>query len=185
MQRSAQNPRNDLGQVVMESKTNGDIGTPGHCAESNAPESNSDEIESGSRHFRNGKSDKGAQAFEGDLRQGVRRSLAIIALLLHVTLMVSVLSTPESVSLPNGRLQINVNQASPQELSILPQVGPVLARRIVLERDRLGDFADVEDLVRVHGIGPSTLEKIRPYCVVCNESEVPAVVADERTLAGH
>ena len=65
-----------------------------------------------------------------------------------------------------GRFQININQASPQEFSVLPQIGPVLARRIVEDRDRLGHFPDVDALDRVHGIGPSTLEQIRPYCAV-------------------
>jgi competence protein ComEA len=68
-------------------------------------------------------------------------------------------------------LVIDINQASPRELSILPQVGPVLARRIVENRDRLGSFVSVDDLDRVHGIGPSTLQQIRRYCVAQSPQE--------------
>ena len=45
----------------------------------------------------------------------------------------------------------------------LPGVGEVMARRIVENRAQHGPFADAEALRRVPGIGPKTLEAIRPY----------------------
>jgi competence protein ComEA len=57
---------------------------------------------------------------------------------------------------------IDVNRASAEELQRLPGVGPVMAARIVAERQKK-PFASVEELRRVSGIGPKTLEKLRPY----------------------
>jgi competence protein ComEA len=42
-------------------------------------------------------------------------------------------------------------------------VGPTLAQRLVAERQEHGTFRDVDDLRRVAGIGPRTLERIKPY----------------------
>jgi competence protein ComEA len=60
---------------------------------------------------------------------------------------------------------IDVNQANPAELQRLPGIGPTLAQRILEERAR-APFAAVDDLRRVKGIGPKTLEKLRPYVTV-------------------
>jgi competence protein ComEA len=59
--------------------------------------------------------------------------------------------------------QLDVNQAGWPEFSVLPGIGEALARRIVESRDTQGPYADLEDLRRVRGIGPKTLEQIRPY----------------------
>jgi competence protein ComEA len=57
--------------------------------------------------------------------------------------------------------RIDLNRASPQELESLPGIGPALAARIVENRRRYGLFVKPEDLLRVRGIGPATLEGIR------------------------
>jgi competence protein ComEA len=62
-----------------------------------------------------------------------------------------------------ARFQVDVNAADWPELLQLPGVGPTLAHRIIESRQTAGPFADHDDLRRVHGIGPATLEKIRPY----------------------
>jgi competence protein ComEA len=54
-----------------------------------------------------------------------------------------------------------LNAARPPDLEALPGIGPVLAARIVAERGRGGPFATVDELRRVRGIGPKTLERIR------------------------
>ena len=59
--------------------------------------------------------------------------------------------------------QTDINQADWPELSELPGVGPTLARRIVDHRQQYGPFRSPEDLRRVRGIGPKTLERIRPH----------------------
>ncbi len=62
-----------------------------------------------------------------------------------------------------ARFQIDVNQAEWPELAQLPQIGEVLARRIVDSRATAGRFVDHDDVMRVSGIGPLTLEKMKPY----------------------
>ncbi len=62
-----------------------------------------------------------------------------------------------------ARFQVDINQAEWPELAQLPRVGPVLARRIVDSRLTDGPFVDHDDLLRVSGIGPRTLEEMRPY----------------------
>jgi len=59
--------------------------------------------------------------------------------------------------------QVDLNGAEWPELSQLPEVGETLAKRIVESREREGRFASPDDLSRVRGIGPKTLEKIQPY----------------------
>lgn len=58
---------------------------------------------------------------------------------------------------------IPINTASAAELERLPGIGPALAGRILLDRDRRGPFRSAEQLMRVRGIGPKTAEAIQPF----------------------
>ena len=58
---------------------------------------------------------------------------------------------------------INVNTATVEELVRLPRIGPRIAQRIVDYRRSHGPFRSLETLTNVKGIGPRTLEKIKPY----------------------
>lgn len=62
-----------------------------------------------------------------------------------------------------AKFQVDVNRADWPELIQLPGIGPTLAQRLVEEREQNGAFREVEDLSRVGGIGPRTLERIRPF----------------------
>jgi competence protein ComEA len=62
-----------------------------------------------------------------------------------------------------ARYQVDINKAQWPEFAELPEVGETLARRIVDARQEGGKFRDHDDLQRVRGIGPRTLEKMRPY----------------------
>lgn len=70
---------------------------------------------------------------------------------------------PGSIDAPTGDRagRVDVNRADPTALERLPQVGPAIARRIVLSRERHGPFRSIEDLLRVPGIGPVRLEAMR------------------------
>jgi hypothetical protein len=59
---------------------------------------------------------------------------------------------------------IDVNRASADELAALPGVGPVLARRIS-EGRRAERYRRLDDLGRVHGVGPSIRGRVAPYVV--------------------
>lgn len=58
---------------------------------------------------------------------------------------------------------IDLNTATPAQLEALPMIGPKRAEAIVADRARRGPFRSVEDLDRVHGIGPRTVERLRPF----------------------
>jgi competence protein ComEA len=69
--------------------------------------------------------------------------------------------TPTRASSP-----VSLNSASAAQLNDLPGIGPALAERILAERQERGGFARLEDLLVVRGIGPATLERLRPLLTV-------------------
>ena len=84
----------------------------------------------------------------------------------------------ERLGQPYGNLSgggIMVNAAGTDELILLPGVGPVLAERIIEEREKNGYFRLPEDLLSVRGIGAAALEKLRPLIslAVPEEPESP------------
>lgn len=72
---------------------------------------------------------------------------------------------PESDAARDLRLgrPMDVNRASASDLELLPRIGPALAARIVESRRTHGPFERPEDLARVRGIGPRTIERLRPF----------------------
>lgn len=58
---------------------------------------------------------------------------------------------------------VNLNTADAAALEQLPGVGPVTAAAIISYRDEAGGFSTVEELLEVDGIGPATLEELRPH----------------------
>lgn len=69
-------------------------------------------------------------------------------------------------------MRIDINSASAAELSLLPGVGPNIAQNIVTERQTNGPFETIDDLQRVHLVGPLIVERLRPYAVVDDAPEV-------------
>jgi len=61
---------------------------------------------------------------------------------------------------------VNVNEASLPELETIRGIGPMLAERIVKDREANGRFEHLEDLIRVPGIGQAKLEKIKSQITV-------------------
>lgn len=60
-------------------------------------------------------------------------------------------------------IPIPINEASPEELDAIPEIGPVLARRIIDHRSRYGPFTAVDELTNVPGIGKVRFSRIRPF----------------------
>ena len=73
-----------------------------------------------------------------------------------------------------ARFQIDINAADWPEIALLPDVGETLARRIVQWRSEKGPFADPDELIRVPGIGPRKLARIKPYLLPLPEPEAVA-----------
>ena len=62
---------------------------------------------------------------------------------------------------PKGSTLVLLNRATAKEFEALDGIGPVLAARIIAYRKSNGSFAAVEDLLKVPGIGASTLSKFK------------------------
>lgn len=60
-----------------------------------------------------------------------------------------------------AEVRINLNTASPQELTALEGIGEVKAQAIISYRTEHGDFLNIEEVLRVKGIGEKTFEKIK------------------------
>ena len=61
--------------------------------------------------------------------------------------------------------QLNINEATVQDLAQLQEVGPKYAVRIIEHRQKYGLFKLTEDLMDVPGIGPHTYEKIKDQII--------------------
>ncbi len=78
------------------------------------------------------------------------------------TLAASLQSQPSAFK--NSRnLRLNLNTATGDSLAMLPFVGATLSARIIDYREKHGGYDSVGQLVEIYGIGPKSLEKLRPY----------------------
>jgi len=73
---------------------------------------------------------------------------------------------------PNER--INVDLASPTELTRLPKVGIRLAKVIVADRQAHGSFGSLAGLDRVTGIGPGLLRTLSPHVAFSGSAGLPS-----------
>lgn len=58
---------------------------------------------------------------------------------------------------------LDPNRAGSEDLVRLPGIGPSLADAMARHREAEGGFHDPDDLLDVTGIGPATLDRIRPF----------------------
>ncbi len=85
-------------------------------------------------------------------------------------------SLPESVSVRSPDtleraesfpgFPLDLNAATAEELTVLPGIGPAIARRIVAQRGEVGGFNSVDDLLEVKWIGRVKLETVRSLVTV-------------------
>ena len=70
--------------------------------------------------------------------------------------------------LPAGQYQywVDVNSATWVEWAQFEGIGETLARRIVADRENRGPFEDIDDVLRVKGIGPKKFAHMRPYLTI-------------------
>jgi len=76
--------------------------------------------------------------------------------------------TAEAAQTPGAATSglVNVNTASLTELQTLPRIGPAMAPRIVDFREAYGNFASVDELINIPGIGDATLAGLRDLVTV-------------------
>ena len=98
--------------------------------------------------------------------------LAVLSLIILILIGIQFLRLsgwglkPLEVVRPDDRkyeFQLDVNTAGWVEWMQLEWIGEATARKIVADRETNGPFKSVDDVARVKGIGPATLEKIRPW----------------------
>lgn len=91
--------------------------------------------------------------------------------------------TVEIERLPSRQYEfrIDANSATWVEWGQIQGIGDGLARRIVADREQNGPFQSVDDLARVKGIGPKTLEHLRPWVRVADESPPTEPVKRKRS----
>lgn len=68
---------------------------------------------------------------------------------------------------------VDPNLASNHELELLPGIGPTLAARIRESVASHGNFHQVDDLKRVHGIGDLKVRRLTPYIAIDSSAERP------------
>lgn len=108
-----------------------------------------------------------------------RRSPALFLVwLLSLGATMAWLSSPAAAREPSQRVDararvleghININEASAEQLQLLPGVGPATAAKIVRYRERR-PFAHPSHVMRIKGIGRKTFTRLRPYLVVEGET---------------
>jgi competence ComEA-like helix-hairpin-helix protein len=74
---------------------------------------------------------------------------------------------------------VNLNTASPEELRLIPGVGPARVRNILAYR-RAHPFRTVDELARIKGIGRKTVRQWRLHLAVGGPSTAQRVVRPEQ-----
>jgi comEA protein len=103
------------------------------------------------------------------IQQG--RGVLLCALVLWT---IASLSGARAEADPPVGIVVNLNTASLEELQYLPGVGETRARAILAARQARGGFKSVDDLMEVKGIGPASLERLRPHARVSGKTRLPA-----------
>ena len=103
--------------------------------------------------------------------------IAIACCVLTYVLLTISISREETIEVKNlgyakAQFVLDINSATWVEWMQLEGVGEMTARKIVDFREQSGPFESVEAVIDVPGIGPKTLEKMRPHltCQTCLEA---------------
>lgn len=102
-------------------------------------------------------------------RSDIIRAVAVLLVVINLLTIVGYwrLYGSSKADIPPGPqiFKTDINTAPASELSLLPGVGYELATRIVESRQAVGPYQTLEDLRRVRGIGPKTVQQIEPMVV--------------------
>jgi competence protein ComEA len=93
--------------------------------------------------------------------------------------MLALLSPSAHAEKPVLEGVVNLNSASPEELSLIPGVGPARVRNILAYR-KVHPFRTVDELARIKGIGRKTVRRWRQHLAVGGPSTAQRVVRPEQ-----
>ena len=79
--------------------------------------------------------------------------------------------------------RLDLNRATRAELALLPGVGPSRAQSIDDYRRQHGDFRAIDDLRKVPGIGPKTMEKVRGSLFIGEVADADVLPPPSRVTA--
>jgi competence protein ComEA len=66
-----------------------------------------------------------------------------------------------SISTPSTDNPLNLNTATPEQLDLLPGIGPTRAADIIAYRTQHGSFKTIDEIMQVSGIGQTTFDRIK------------------------
>ena len=105
------------------------------------------------------------------LEQGKIRTEAEVGEARKSEVMQQHLSEYQDRSDSDAALRVNINVADVSELDRLPGIGKRTAERILEYRERDDGFQTIEELLEVRGIGEKTLESIKPFVGLGEDTE--------------
>jgi competence protein ComEA len=93
-------------------------------------------------------------------------ALLVLAALLGYRAYGPRFSAQPTQELTASQKPVDLNKAGRAELVQVPGIGPNLAEAILNHRTQVGRFESLEDLQSVRGVGPKTMEKLKPWLTV-------------------
>ncbi|MFQ5699096.1 MAG: ComEA family DNA-binding protein [Myxococcota bacterium] len=112
------------------------------------------------------------------MRSLMKRGAAMVVLPLTLVASVALAGPPhpKATAEPVSRLVgvVNINTATPEQLQLLPGVGPARARAIVEDRKTKGPYRSPKDLTRVSGIGERALLRMQRHLAVSGKTTARA-----------
>ena len=78
-----------------------------------------------------------------------------------------------------ARFPLEINEATYEQLILIPQVGDVTAQRIIQYREHLGGYTHLSQLLDIVGIGPSSFAHITAYLYLADAGEAEEVREEE------
>jgi competence protein ComEA len=80
----------------------------------------------------------------------------------------------------NATIIVDLDVAEQRDIESLPRIGPVLATRIIEDRNANGPFGSIEGFQRVRGVGPSLAEALRTRVTFSGTARQSNAVVDSR-----
>jgi len=97
------------------------------------------------------------------------------------TLVTIVNESPEEIKVKLGRMEakklivfslpLDLNQATAEDLCLIPGIGESLAQEMIAYRRRRGAFRSLDELKEVKGVGEKKYQSFRPFLTVKHEGD--------------
>lgn len=82
-------------------------------------------------------------------------------------------------------VKVNINSADTAQWMALPGIGPVLSKRIIAFREKLGGFYSVDQIAKTYGLSPEVFEMIKPNLRILSKPKLTDLTtATQSQLAG-